>query len=503
MVNSFVWLFNGASRGTPSATPVPTKNSAWYINAADSESGNWTISINESNPPVTCVLAPSNSEGDVLKLLTTGSCSDSTDADVSITCQTCGNDGSSGTACTIFVPGHDECVNVPGDSDGNPDIRTAECTGSPQQLWDIVPNPGARRTADSGQVRMDRNISRHNGHLLWIQSLSFDKTVTPVFISNGELEKRGRSSLPLTVVLSGTIRKEGSTCTVRASTDGSDDAPAILEAFRTCGRNGMIELHDPLYNIDTVMETVGLSNVHIDLTGRMLWSTNITYWRNNSLPLPYQNQTTAWVLGGDNVVFDGHNVGTFDGNGQVWLVEYTCYPFHCQSLRWAERYDFAGSISNLAGRPISLTITNSTNSHYTGIRFVQSQFWSMAVNRSEDILLENIYVNSTSNGRPVQNTDGVDTFYSNRITFRNWTVTNGDDSISFKANSTNMLVQDCTFFLGEGIAIGSIGQMDGVFEFIQNVTVERVLAVGTRFAAYVKTFTGVQQGFPPNGKFKS
>ncbi|KAF5368300.1 hypothetical protein D9757_010527 [Collybiopsis confluens] len=468
-------------------TPVPTKNSAWYINAADSESGNWTISINESNPPVTCVLAPSNSEGDVLKLLTTGSCSDSTDADVSITCQTCGNDGSSGTACTIFVPGHDECVNVPGDSDGNPDIRTAECTGSPQQLWDIVPNPGAH----SGQVRATSSSSPtafilskpsiffFEGH--WSSS-NLDSAAA--HHGMGELEKRGRSSLPLTVVLSGTIRKEGSTCTVRASTDGSDDAPAILEAFRTCGRNGMIELHDPLYNIDTVMETVGLSNVHIDLTGRMLWSTNITYWRNNSLPLPYQNQTTAWVLGGDNVVFDGHNVGTFDGNGQVW-------------------YDFAGSISNLAGRPISLTITNSTNSHYTGIRFVQSQFWSMAVNRSEDILLENIYVNSTSNGRPVQNTDGVDTFYSNRITFRNWTVTNGDDSISFKANSTNMLVQDCTFFLGEGIAIGSIGQMDGVFEFIQNVTVERVLAVGTRFAAYVKTFTGVQQGFPPNGKFKS
>jgi galacturan 1,4-alpha-galacturonidase len=50
------------------------------------------------------------------------------------------------------------------------------------------------------------------------------------------------------------------------------------------------------------------------------WGTNITYWRANSLPLGYQNQSTAWVFGGDNVTFQGHGTGTFDGNGQLWFV---------------------------------------------------------------------------------------------------------------------------------------------------------------------------------------
>lgn len=32
----------------------------------------------------------------------------------------------------------------------------------------------------------------------------------------------------------------------------------------------------------------------------------------------YLNMTTAWMFGGDNIVFDGHGTGTFDGNGQLW-----------------------------------------------------------------------------------------------------------------------------------------------------------------------------------------
>lgn len=55
-------------------------------------------------------------------------------------------------------------------------------------------------------------------------------------------------------------------------------------------------------------------------------------------------------------------------------------------------------------------------------------------------------------------TDGADTIYVNNITFRNWVVDNGDDSISMKANSTNVLIEDCDFYTGLGIAIGSIGQ---------------------------------------------
>lgn len=39
------------------------------------------------------------------------------------------------------------------------------------------------------------------------------------------------------------------------------------------------------------------------------------------------------------------------------------------------------------------------------------------------------------------------------------------------------------------MAIGSIGQMDGQFEFIENVTAERVTCIGSQNAAYIKAWT--------------
>ncbi|KAK0477647.1 pectin lyase fold/virulence factor [Armillaria novae-zelandiae] len=251
---------------------------------------------------------------------------------------------------------------------------------------------------------------------------------------------------------------EAQVCRVHASNDASDDAPAILSAFDRCGQGGTVVLNDGLYHIESVMNTTGLRDVKVDLSGTMLWGTNLTYWRANGLPLGYQNMTTAWM------------------------------------------YDLTNGVSNLPGRPISLMITDTSNSLFSGIRFVQSQFWTMAIKDSEDVLLEGIYVNSTSNSSaPARNTDGVDTFFSNRITFRNWTVIGGDDNISMKANSTNILIQDSVFHGGLGVAIGSIGQYPGVFERIENVTAERVTCLGTRYAGYIKTWTGVQQGYPPNG----
>lgn len=125
---------------------------------------------------------------------------------------------------------------------------------------------------------------------------------------------------------------------------------------------------------------------------------------------------------------------------------------------------------------------------------------TMTIIHSSSVTLSNIYVNSTSHSHaPARNTDGADTIYADNITFRNWTVDNGDDSIAMKANSTNVLIEDCTFYRGLGVAIGSIGQYAGVFETIENVTARDVTCYGTRHAGYVKTWTGEQVGYPPNG----
>ncbi|KAK1142454.1 hypothetical protein N8T08_007816 [Aspergillus melleus] len=191
--------------------------------------------------------------------------------------------------------------------------------------------------------------------------------------------------------------------------------------------------------------------------------------------------STAWVIGGEHLRFNGHGHGTFDGNGQAW-------------------YDFTAGESNLPGRPHALTVANTTNSVFQGIRFVQSQMWTLSIIHTHHTLFDSIYVNNTSaNENSAHNTDGADTIYSSHITFNNWFVDNGDDSISVKANSTDILITNSTFHRGLGIAVGSIGQYKDTFETIERVRAENIVFDGTLHALYFKTWTGEQVSYPPNG----
>jgi galacturan 1,4-alpha-galacturonidase len=135
-----------------------------------------------------------------------------------------------------------------------------------------------------------------------------------------------------------------------------------------------------------------------------------------------------------------------------------------------------------------------------GLRLANGASRTMAIIYSKRTLLSNIYVSSTSSSHAgARNTDGADTIYSDYITFDRWTVVNGDDSISLKANSTNIVISNSTFFNGLGVAIGSIGQLKGVFETVENVTVTDIVCHNTKYAAYIKTWTGQQVNYPPNG----
>jgi len=60
------------------------------------------------------------------------------------------------------------------------------------------------------------------------------------------------------------------TCTITPSLNGSDDAPAILSAFKKCGKDGTIVFQNHTYTINSIMNTTGLSNVNIEIHGTLL-----------------------------------------------------------------------------------------------------------------------------------------------------------------------------------------------------------------------------------------
>lgn len=175
----------------------------------------------------------------------------------------------------------------------------------------------------------------------------------------------------------------GRICTVKVAPNGQDSASNILSAFESCGQSAegvrnVIRFQNTTYTIASVLDTTGLKNVDIQLQGTLSWNNNdINYWLENSLPMGYQNQSTAWLLGGDGIKFEGHGAGTFNGNGDAW-------------------YQFVNGASNYPRRPHQLTITNTTNSVFEGLIFLQSQMWTMTVIHSSNVLLQDIYVNNTS-----------------------------------------------------------------------------------------------------------
>lgn len=333
----------------------------------------------------------------------------------------------------------------------------------------------------------------HNppGTAIWI-SMLFRKIDTAFYFILQWLIQRTIAFDPHELAASLQARSGARRCVIPANNNGTDDSPAIIAAFSECRRDSEIIFKNTTYNIAQVMNITDLDNVKIEVHGTLLWSKDIDYWLQNSLPIgpgpdqdsyppaAYQNQTTAFILGGRNLHVEGFGAGTFDGNGQVW-------------------YDFVRGQSNYPNRPHAIVI-RATDSYFHGLRWVQPQMWTVTIVSSERVVLEDIYVNATSHSsQPARNTDGANTMFSDTITFRRWEVDNGDDCIAFKANSTNMLVEDSVLHGGNGIAVGSIGQYFGRFETVENIVVRNVTMYGSKFATRIKTWTGEQNEWPPNG----
>lgn len=190
-------------------------------------------------------------------------------------------------------------------------------------------------------------------------------------------------------------------CVIKGANDPAvDDAQAIRNAFAECHENAHIIFENMTYYIFTVLNTTGLRNVDVEVRGTLEWNNDdIDYWRNNSLYIGFQNQTSAWFFGGTQVRFYGHGYGTLNGHGEVW-------------------YAYSNGTSNLHGRPHAITISDSKDMVIEGLRFIRSQMWTSTIARSEQILMQDIYVNNScapdaTFDRCNLNTDGSDTVYAN------------------------------------------------------------------------------------------
>jgi hypothetical protein len=74
-----------------------------------------------------------------------------------------------------------------------------------------------------------------------------------------------------TSVSAGTVPWHRKTCVIPASgTNATDDAPAIIKAFKRCGRGGKVVFKPTTYYVNSVMDIRWLDDVEIDFRGNLL-----------------------------------------------------------------------------------------------------------------------------------------------------------------------------------------------------------------------------------------
>lgn len=281
------------------------------------------------------------------------------------------------------------------------------------------------------------------------------------------------------------VVQDGSTCTLYPESlknggDAVDDAPSIHDAFELCGSNGKVIFSDHTFNINSVLNTTNLVNCDVSLRGELLFSDDIQYWLSNSYSVVYQDQSTAWLFGGENVTFRGEG-GWYNGNGQAWYTENR-------------------NQSNQPGRPISITFYQSKNLWVDNLNITQPQFWATFVSHSYNVSLTNFYMSATSNDEwGTVNTDGYDSWNSDLLLVENAYITSGDDCIAVKGNTTNLTVRNVICNWGFGMAIGSLGQYPETPDYVENILFEDITCNNCMEAAFIKTWQGVPEDDSSNG----
>ncbi|KAK4192998.1 putative galacturan 1,4-alpha-galacturonidase A [Podospora australis] len=264
-----------------------------------------------------------------------------------------------------------------------------------------------------------------------------------------------------------------------------DDTPQLLEAFKQCGKDGIVILSPGNYSIRQVMNTTSLSNCSIEMhSATLVWSVdNISYWRSRCFSVTYAGRCTAWLLGGRDVSLRGFGTTLFDGNGQTWI-------------------DLAKGQANLDGRPISLTVWRGTNIFIDGITWRMAQFWHTFVAYSQNVTMTNLDMSTWTNSQYKSvNTDGTNTWNSKDVRIANWTVKCGDDCISVKGNSTNIHVSNVTCYESGAMVVGSIGSNSRQPDYVENVVFENVNLNHSSNAAWIKTYPGT--GYVRNITFRN
>lgn len=124
--------------------------------------------------------------------------------------------------------------------------------------------------------------------------------------------------------------------------------------------------------------------------------------------------------------------------------------------------------------------------------------WFNLIANSSDILVSDIDIAVRSASKnPAKNGDGWDTFRSQSIVIQDSLLNNSDDCVSFKPNSTNIIVQGLQCNGSHGISVGSLGQYPAEYDIVEDVYVYNISMTNASDGARIKVWPGTDTPFEP------
>ncbi|GAN05773.1 exopolygalacturonase precursor [Mucor ambiguus] len=281
------------------------------------------------------------------------------------------------------------------------------------------------------------------------------------------------SSLAL-LTLAASFAQAATTCTV--AKDAKDDATTITAAFNACKNGGTVVFtKGQTYNLKSLVSISGLKNVNVQFYGTV----NLPAYNTK-----FDGESSYFFIKGDNIHWDGKNLGSFVGGGQDW---------------WNAQDKKAPSVFRIT----------ATASSFVGFKISQSPRAHLGVTSSDDVLLQDITLHSVSgNSNLPKNTqvlytifDALDISNSKNIVVQNSDFTVGDDCLAINGNVSNVTLSDVTCTNGHGFSVGSLGK-GGETDVVKDITVQNSACINCQNGVRIKTWPG-GKGSVSNVKFKN
>ncbi|KAI1451875.1 glycoside hydrolase family 28 protein [Annulohypoxylon moriforme] len=260
-----------------------------------------------------------------------------------------------------------------------------------------------------------------------------------------------------------------------------DDAPRILQALQECNDGGTI-VFDKSYLIGSPLDLTFLKHVDIVITGDIAFDdSDVYYWQNNSFKYTFQNQSVFWKIGGEDINIYGdltleEGKSVIDGKGEAYWE--------------AVRNDTA------LLRPMLFALDGAKGATMSNLRMRNPPNWFNIIANSSDVIISNMDLRAKSlKGTKIANSDGWDTYRSDRVVIQDSFIDNTDDCVSFKPNSTNVVIQNLQCIGSHGISIGSIGQYPNETDIVENLYIYNISMTNASDFARIKVWPGIETNF--------